>query len=413
MPNPGFDRDAAAQAVEYFLRYGSKREAAKALGVDESSFYRRLRAAAKLGIMGTKPVLPGYYLHRTSTQLGPNGELQREWIQQKQEPGEEFTVPDGHVVKGVSALLDADGRTLQQWVKTREDEAHREITLRAFIDGCKDEMPRELPVTAPAFVMAELLSQYTVTDMHLGALSWNEETGRGDYDLSIGEKLFVDWFGAAIASAPASKVAVLAQLGDFLHYDSFKSVTPEHGHQLDADSRYPKMVRTAIRAMRKVIRMLLAKHEFVHIKMSDANHDPAGEVWLRELFAVLYEDEPRVTVDTSPGTYLVYEHGEVVLFYHHGHRRKLSDVDTMFVARFREIYGRTRFAYGHTGHKHADELLTTDLMKVEQHETLAAPDAFGSNWIAGRSAKVINYHARRGEVGRVILTPEMVADFAA
>jgi transposase len=106
MPNPGFDRDAAAQAVEYFLRYRSKREAAKALGVDESSFYRRLRAASKFGMMGTKPVLPGYYLHRTSTQLGPNGELQREWIQQRPEPGDEFAVPDGHVVKGVSALLD-------------------------------------------------------------------------------------------------------------------------------------------------------------------------------------------------------------------------------------------------------------------------------------------------------------------
>ena len=34
-------------------------------------------------------------------------------------------------------------------------------------------------------------------------------------------------------------------------------------------------------------------------------------------------------------------------------------------------------------------------MKVERHETLAAPDAYAANggWLSGRSAKVITYHA--------------------
>ncbi len=408
MPQPKLTDALAQQAVDALnAAGGNTSHAAEALGLARGTFQNRIKAAALKGMMGPAKTLPGFEIKSVATKEGDS------WVKQTREAGEEFALPEGHIIKGVSALLDADGRTIQSWVKSREDEEHSAAKFRAFIEGCKDEIPHELPVTAPSFVMADMLSQYTVTDMHLGALAWNEETGRGDYDLSIGEKLFVDWFGAAIASAPPARTAILAQLGDFLHYDSFKSVTPEHGHQLDADSRYPKMVRTAIRAKRKVIRMLLAKHEHVHIKMSDANHDPAGEVWLRELFAVLYEDEPRVTVDTSPGTYLAYEHGDVALFYHHGHRKGLRKVDSMFAARFREIYGRTRFAYGHTGHKHADELLTTNLMKVEQHETLAAPDAYGSNWMSGRSAKVINYHARRGEVGRITLTPEMVADFAA
>jgi hypothetical protein len=47
-------------------------------------------------------------------------------------------------------------------------------------------------------------------------------------------------------------------------------------------------------------------------------------------------------------------------------------------------------------------------MKVEQHETLAAPDAYGSNWLSGRSAKVITYHKRWGEDGRVILSAARV-----
>jgi hypothetical protein len=47
-------------------------------------------------------------------------------------------------------------------------------------------------------------------------------------------------------------------------------------------------------------------------------------------------------------------------------------------------------------------------MKVEQHETLAAPDAYGSNWLSGRSAKVITYHKTFGEDGRVTLSAARV-----
>lgn len=64
------------------------------------------------------------------------------------------------------------------------------------------------------------------------------------------------------------------------------------------------------------------------------------------------------------------------------------------------------------GHLHSDEMRSmSTTMKVEQHETLAAPDAFAANggWLSGRSAKVITYSKRFGEVGRLILKPEMVS----
>ena len=174
------------------------------------------------------------------------------------------------------------------------------------------------------------------------------------------------------------------------------------------------MVRSAIRVLRHIIALLLKKHKEVEVIMCDANHDPAGEVWLREMFAAFLENEPRVTVQTSPGTYSVVEHGDVSLFFHHGHRRKIGEVDSVFAGKYREIYGRTKFSYAHLGHLHSDELKSTPLMKVERHETLAAPDAFASNggWLSGRSAKVITYHKKRGEVSRLTLTPEMVAGAA-
>jgi hypothetical protein len=283
--------------------------------------------------------------------------------------------------------------------------------MQAAVAGFKDEIPRAEPVTPAPSTNTDLLCQYTVTDLHMGSLAWREETGGDDYDLSISERLLDGWFAAAIDLAPSAQTAIFAQLGDLLHHDSHESVTPQHRNVLDADSRFQKMVRVAIRVLRKIVARLLAKHEFVHIIMADANHDPASEAWLREMFAALYEHEPRVTVDSGAGTYYVYRHGDVSLFYHHGHRRGVKDVDSVFAGRYREIYGSTKYSYAHLGHKHSDELKTTNLMKVEQHETLAAPDAYAANggWISGRSAKVITYHKRFGEVGRLTLTPGMVA----
>lgn len=411
MATPPISDDILQATVAAFEQAGrNQTHTAQALGLSRGGLQTRLHLAARRGLMGTAPVLPGFAISKTTAVTDETGAIVREFIQQKPDRGPEFVMPEAQRIKAVSAYVDGDNRIIGQWIKTEADKDAQLAAMRAAAEAFKDDLPREIPILAPRYCMSNLLSQYTVTDAHLGAMAWNLETGRGDYDLSIGERLLVDWFAAAIAASPPSKRAVFAQLGDFLHYDSFKSITPEHGHQLDADSRYPKMVRVAIRVVRRVLKMLLEKHEQVDVIMSDDNHSPVGEVWLREMFAVLYEDEPRLTVDTSPGTYNVVEHGEVSLFYHHGHRRGMKNLDSMFAGRFREVYGRTKLSYAHTGHKHADELKTTDLMKVEMHETIAAPDAYGSNWLSGRSAKVIHYHDKRGEVGRNIITAEMVME---
>ena len=81
------------------------------------------------------------------------------------------------------------------------------------------------------------------------------------------------------------------------------------------------------------------------------------------------------------------------------------------MAKFRDVFGRTVNSYAHMGHLHHERELETNLMLVEQHRTLASPDAYASRggWLSGRSAKVITYHNKHGEVGRCCITPEMVA----
>lgn len=409
MATPTLPDELAMEAVEAVAVHGTKTAAAHALNIPRNTLDSRIKVAARRGLLGTKPVLPGFAISQTTAVLGPDGEVQREFVQQRPDSDKSpFNMPDGHTLKGVSAYLDADGNVIGQWVKTREDSVS--TAWREALDEFKADLPRAVLSEKPIQTSDNLLAQYTVTDAHLGMLAWGEETRDADWDMGIAETLLLDWFAAAIEMAPPAHTAVFAQLGDLLHYDSMKSETPEHRHMLDADSRPQKMVRVVIRLIRRIIGMLLAKHQSVHVIMAKANHDPYSSIWLREILAVMYEDEPRLTVDVSPSEYYAYEFGETALFYHHGHRRNVKDVDSVFAGMFREMFGRCKHSYAHVGHLHNDEAKDSNLMKVERHRTLAPMDAYAANggYLSKRDAKVIVYHRAYGEVSRLTLSPEMV-----
>lgn len=404
MPTPPLSDELARQAADAFAQYGVKTEAAKALGINGGTFTSRLKVAAERGMLGVKPVLPGFRISQVSS--GPNGDH----VQQKPEHGEKFEMPAGLSLKGVTALVDADGRVIHQHLMGRADAQMQKAAVDALIAGFAETLPRVTIMRPPASTTADLLNQYVVTDSHFGMLAWREETG-SDYDLRIAEQLLLDWFAAAIATAPQAHTAVFAQLGDLMHHDALESVTPAHKHVLDADSRLQKVIRIVIRTVRRIIDMLLQKHQHVRVIMASGNHDPASSAWLRELLAAMYENEPRISVDNSPSLYYAYEWGRTALFYHHGHKRGIANVDATLAGMFREMFGRCTTAYAHIGHLHSDEGKKSPLMYVERHETLAAPDAYaaGGGYLSGRSAKVVTYHKDQGEVARLTLRPEMVA----
>jgi len=325
------------------------------------------------------------------------------------EQGLTHPTPPGFEVKKTSTLYDADGEIRLQWQIINQEVEGAKKALAAFAEAASESLKREKPIPPPKGVIGDLLNLYVITDYHIGMRSWPDETG-DDWDTDIAEDMLYRWFASAIKAAPKAHTAIFGQIGDFLHYDGLEAVTPASRHVLDADTRYQKLVRVAIRAIRRIVRELLKNHEHVHLIMADANHDESGSAWLRELLHALYDEEPRVTVDRSADTYYCYEWGLTSLFFHHGHKRKPELVDTVFAQKFREVFGRTKHAYGHMGHYHHEKTLETNLMIVRQHRTLAAKDAYASRagYLSGRSADVVTYHKEYGEVGRISLSPEMI-----
>lgn len=319
------------------------------------------------------------------------------------------TVPDGFRLRGVSTYYNKDGQAAGQWVKSAADEQRQAEILREAFEAMAEDLPRLKQATGPAQADDRLATVYTLTDSHVGMLAWGKETG-ADWDLKIAERVLTGCFQCMVDQSPPSGVAIVNQLGDFLHSDGLTAVTPTSGHILDQDGRFEKLVAVAIRILRRVIDMALVKHQRVVVVLAEGNHDMASSVWLRVMFKAQYENEPRVEVLDQPLPYYVYQHGQTMLAFHHGHLKKNDQLPMLFAAQFPKIWGATLKRYVHTGHRHHVEEKEHSGISVMQHPTLASRDAYAARggWIAERQVSAITYHQDFGQVSRVTVTPEML-----
>ena len=328
-------------------------------------------------------------------------------------PEHDFTrpVPEGYVAKGVSTYYNAEGKPAGQWVKASLSHQALVDAMREAIDGFKDEILPASLIAAPQACEEHLCNLYTFTDYHLGMLAWHKEGG-SDWSIAIAEKTILAALAQMIDQSPKAHTAVVNIQGDFLHTDGKTPVTPASKHVLDADSRFPKIRRSAIRIIRSLVAISLSRHQEVRLIIAEGNHDEESAGWLSDLFAVHYEEDPRVTVNDSVLPFYVFEWGSTMLGIHHGHKVKNESLPLLFAAQFPQEWGRTTRREIHCGHRHHRDEKEYNGVTVVQHPTLAARDAYAARggWIADRAAWAITYHKKYGAVGRVMITTEMLED---
>jgi hypothetical protein len=326
-------------------------------------------------------------------------------------PDHDFTrpVPDGYIAKGVSTYYNAEGKPAGQWVKASLSHEALVDAMREAVEGFKDEIPPVVSIVAPAASEEHLCNLYTFTDYHLGMLAWHQEGG-SDWNISIAERTIIAALQQMIEQSPKAHTAVINIQGDFLHTDGKTPVTPASKHVLDADSRFPKIRKSAIRVIRSMVAMSLLRHQEIHLVIAEGNHDEESSGWLADLFSVHYEEEPRVTVNDSVLPFYVFEWGSTMLGIHHGHKVKNESLPLLFAAQFPQQWGRTTRREIHCGHRHHRDEKEYNGVTVVQHPTLAARDAYAARggWIADRAAWAITYHKKYGAVGRVMITTEML-----
>lgn len=360
------------QAVKQVIEHGGIRPAAEAVGRNRSALQKIIRRvqeyAAQHGYAPdhdmTHPVAPGMKIGKVATYYNRFGHKTGQWVQQRPE----------------------------------------DITNQAVIDGilagCTKPIHHVAPTPRPRNTLDDLLSTYLLTDFHMGMLAVEREVG-ATWDMETAVQVLFDWLERTISVTPRSKTAVLAQLGDFLDFDSWDSVTPASGHVLDVATRFPMLAEAATEAIIRIILRLLEHHETVHVLMMEGNHDPSSSVWLKVMLKRVFADEPRVIVDQEMRPFACLTHGRISLFYHHGHKLKPEEAAERIAAVYRDKMFGTERSYLHMGHRHNHKVLTTPLMKVEQHPTLAPSNAYAARLglIDDRTAVSITYDKSR-EINR-------------
>lgn len=383
-------------AVAAYQQHGTKQAAADSLGWTRSKMRRHLHRAAERGLLGPAETLPGYRIDSLTTT--PAGT----YVKQRKEHGDKWQVPEGHAVRGVSALVDAEGRIIQQWQKTAKEAESREAIELAIHEAFDRHAGYSVLPPAPDHTYADLLTVYPIVDLHLGLYSWGRETG-ADYDTEIAAGLLRQSVANLVSRSAASQVAIILDMGDYYHADDSRNQTKRSGNPLDVDTRYARVLQIGVELTVECIELALQKHEHVIYRKLPGNHDDESSLMLAIALAAWFRNEPRVTVDTDPGRFFMHTHGKVMIAATHGDMLRMGDMAGFMAANWPKAWGDTEFRYAYTGHVHHDRVKSGGGVRAESFNTLAAKDAWhaASGYVSQRSAVSITMHRDMGEIDRL------------
>lgn len=395
-PTPAEVRDRAKPLLEWatpkqaevlasLIETGSDRETAAALGISLALVQKHFSdARARAAAQGFSP-----------------------------EHGWKRTVPEGFTVKRKSDYRSRtvlDKETGEKWTESDWviSEPNKEAKLKALADAVSviAEPFRGLSELSPlpADTMDDLLSVYPMGDPHLGMYAWAPEAGE-DFDLDIAERDLVRAADKLVSLAEPSTEALIINLGDFFHSDSNANRTAKSGHALDVDGRWSKVLQTGIRVMRRIIDQAAAKHGRVTVINEIGNHDDQSSIMLSICLAQYYENNPRITIDTSPASFHWYRFGACLIGTHHGNLVKPAQLGGVMLVDRRADMSETTHRYWYTGHVHHDQVKEFPGYMFESFRTLAAADAWhsGMGYRSGRDMKVDTLHRTRGKIQRHIV----------
>lgn len=361
--------DLANEAIEAYRAHGgNKAAAARSLNLHEATYKARLDTAIN-----------------RSKSVG------------------EFAIPDGHVVKGISALVGQDGAIVQQWVKTREDQFSVEHVIETIKTAFADYKGAARPVRSPPQTSDELLTFIPCNDWHINLLTWEREVGQ-NWDLKIAEAVIGGAIDDAIARSPASEVGVVLGGGDLVHADSKLNQTTA-GTPQDVDGRHSKGLEVACRLKVRTIDAALRRNKRVIVRVLAGNHDEHTSVAVAYFLLAWYRNEPRVTVDVDASLFWWFRFGLCMFGATHGHTVKIKDMPQIMATRRAADWGATKFRYVHGFHLHHSAQFATEGggCLSEIHQAPIPQDAWhhGSGYLSGRSVQTITYHKDFGEISRV------------
>lgn len=320
-----------------------------------------------------------------------------------------FEMPEGHIVRGTSTLLDAEtGEPKLEWIKTSLDKQSQVDAAKQAVEALTKQIEPATPKESSG-VADNLMTVIPITDMHIGMYAWGQETGE-DYDTEKATRALTASIDYLVDMAPPSNRCVILQLGDFFHADNLEGVTNRSKNVLDMDTRMPRVIDAGMVALRHCVDKALERHGKVTLVNVAGNHDEILGHALRSAFKMLYTNEPRVEVLDAPSSRQYVRFGKVLIGATHGHQTKDRDLPGIMATEKAEWWGQTKHRVFFRGHHHHDNRVEYNGCIVEQLRSGGANDAYAveHGYLSGRDMKCIVYDPECGEMSRTTCSIDLV-----
>lgn len=309
--------------------------------------------------------------------------------------------PDGNIL-----TEDLWSITVTLWAIPNAALIHSVVELA--IAAMEAHSPVYAPVVYPAPTDSRHLLFLDPTDLHIGGLSWGEETG-DDWDSDIASDMAIRAIRDLMSKAsgfPVERV-VIRLGGDLLHADTTSQGAgglTTRGTVVETDTRSHKMFRTvrdvAVTMIDEV--RLIAPVEVI---TDPGNHDELSMMHMGHVLDAWYRLDSAVTVAIDPARRKYRRYGSNLLGFTHGHAGKLARLPMLMATEAAADWAETETRDWHVGHFHARgepiPLKETCGVRVMVNPSLAAEDG----WAAGqglrhrRACQAFVYHFEDGNVG--------------
>lgn len=298
---------------------------------------------------------------------------------------------------------------IEEWRRLHPDVAEFEAWAQEFADQVRGTAPK-IPVCRK-LPKENILRTWMLSDHHLGMRAWGKETNDDDYDTKAGLNLLKRAAEYCLPAPGEVQKILIASLGDFWHADSRTPVTERSGNILDVDSRWMHTLQLGVLAFRSIIEEAARRAPEVEVVFVPGNHDYHTSCAASMILAAAYEKSPQIHIVVPTSNIIPVVHGKTFLVFTHGDRIQARRLQSVVSADFPELWGQTKYRYGHCGHIHQTRqggtyLATRDESEgllVENHPILPPRDAYaaGEGYRAQRATEVVDYHSEFGEIRRL------------
>lgn len=261
----------------------------------------------------------------------------------------------------------------------------------------KDYSKDKLPIEGLNYDEGGEILEIKVPDLHIGLLSWREETGE-DYDLKIVREKFFQCINDIVERCKYRKFKkiVFVTLGDLLHIDNDQGTTTK-GTQQQMDGRMAKITACAEDILIDSITILgkLAPVEYIY---TAGNHDRVCGYMLARSASNVFRNDPNVTCDISPNPIKYRRYGVGLVLYHHGDLPK-KNIGELPMKHAREELSKAKHVEVNIGHEHTEETTAINGIRVRRFPVICASSYWEYQQGYGAPLKAIVCDIRSEAVG--------------